>query len=299
MTTEAPPASAPAPIESSGETSQSPAQSPAQPQGKPTLPEVVKFKVNGVDVEMPLAEAIRRAALAEGAHGRLKEANEIKKKAEEESGLWEKDPIKALMQRKGMTKKEAVQYYEDLVVNHLAEPELTPEQEELQQYKQAERARKEAEEAAKQEELSKSQQLELQRELVNLDKELNSAFASTSLPPDDFLKAWATDLLRGAAETGVELDTETAVKEVEYRYLTNIRKQLGSLDTKALKSLLGPEVFKKVREADVAALKEAEAPFRKPSGPVKQESSAEKPKQRESLQDRMNKIRGINYTKNS
>lgn len=285
--------STPAPAAAPAESTSAPAQAKSSPQ----LPEVVRYKVNGVEVEMPLAEAIRRAALADGAHGRLKEANEIKKKAEEEVGLWEKDPIQALMKRKGLSKKEAVQYYEDMVVNHLAEPELTPEQQELQAYKQQEQARKEAEEAAKQEELSKSQQLELQRELVALDKELNAAFASTSLPPDDFLKAWATDLLRGAADSGVDLDMATAVKEVEYRYLTNVRKQLTSLDTKALKSLLGPEVFKKVREADVAALKEAEAPFRKPSGPVKQDAPADKTQPKESLQERMNRIRGINYAK--
>lgn len=228
------------------------------------FPERVKFKSNGVDRDIPWAEAQRLLSLADGAHRKLEEANSIKKQTEDFEAKFKKNPLKALMD-KGMTKDQAREVLENELIGELQYDKLTPEQKRLREYEEQDRARKEQDDAKKSEQQKDSERRELDQEIKNLDREFEQAYTQSGLPADPFLASWAVSIMKGAAHQGVDINPAQALSEVKAKLPDMLNAITSKMNPEQLKNYIGKDTLKKLRDADVAALKTANEPFAKPS----------------------------------
>lgn len=272
------------------------------PKYEPKLPEKVKYKTNGQEVEHTLEELIKRAQLADGAQYRMQKAAESEKALKAQETLLKTNPYKYLVEHAGMKPQEAKQFLEDHTVDVLAEDHLSPEQKRIREMEARLKAVDEAKAMAEQEELSKKEQQELQKMLVDIDREFEAAvvesplLSSPSFKP--LAKSFASIIMQGAEDHGIDLSPGDAMKEVESRIVQAIHPVLTGMEASQLKKFFGGDFLKKLRDSDVAALKQAEAPFRKESpSPVSKPVSSDPVKPRASISRTFDELRGIKRSK--
>ena len=207
----------------------------------------VKVKVDGQEIEVPLAEALKDYQLKKASYKKMEEASHEKQRALKLLELAEKDPFEMLKllgkDPRGLTEEYLAKQLEEELMSE-DEKRLRDERRELEEFR-AEKKRREEEAKQRQlqeEELKVSQQL---------DAELTQAFQSASLPKHKFFVQQVAATMLDAAKQGVDLSPKEAVGRVEKAFSSYLPEILQTLPREKLVELVGSGARKKLREFEL------------------------------------------------
>lgn len=232
-----------------------PAETKAAP---PAPPKTYRLKISGTEREVSEQTYHAYAQKAAAADQMLAEA----KRAREEAAS-EKEALKQRLGKdwRGVLKEmghDPDEFLKRSILETYGQPELTPEQKQVQVERQA-RERAEAELARfQQERLTAQQQAEEQAEFESYRDTFNKALTAAGFPTDTEspMTAWAVRRMAALAEAnmdaGTELSPEVMAEMVKADMADEHRAVFGSLEGDALLDALGDEVVRKVNKAALA-----------------------------------------------
>lgn len=234
------------------------AQAGTEAKPAPQPPKTYRLKVNGSDREVSEQTYHAYAQKAAAADQMLSEA----KRAKEEIAA-ERETLK---QRFGTDWRAVVkdmghdpdEFLKRSILETYGQPELTPEQKQVQIERQA-RERAESELARfQQERLTAQQQAEEQAAFDSYRDTFNKALTAAGFPadPEAPMTAWAVRRMAALAEANMDAGTglppEVMAEMVKADMAEEHRAVLGSLEGDALLDTLGEEVVRRVNKAALA-----------------------------------------------
>lgn len=188
----------------------------------------------------------------------LHEGKTLRKQAEEFVGML-KDPEKFWEVAKKMGHDPRA-LSEKLLVGHLEEEMLTPEQKaqrqrdmELAQFK----AEKESRERAEKE---REAQILRDRFAQDYTQQFTSALKETNLPPTKQTVAAMARYIGEATKIGFKMTAQEAAKLVKEDIIDSQRRLIGDSDGETLIKLLGDDVANKIRKWDTGRLRDPNPP---------------------------------------
>jgi len=215
----------------------------------------VKLKVNGEEQEMSFARALIEAQKGLSSSQRYEEASQREKQALSLITGVKSDTAQALRDL-GVDPDAFAQSHLEKVVQRMEE---TPEQKAAREYE--ERALTAEQKLQKMQE----QQKALEQEALNaqaaetLRQQTSEAIEKLNLSPTpEVVNALAT-YMDQAASKGVDLTPEMAGRLVLEDQRNMLRSMMMHYDGAKLMEMMGEDILKKVREADVGRIKEAQA----------------------------------------
>lgn len=235
------------------------AQAPAESKPAPAAPpKTYRLKINGSEREVSEQTYHTYAQKAAAADQMLSEA----KRAREEATA-EREALKQRFGKdwRGVLKEmghDPDDFLKRSILETYGQPELTPEQKQVQVERQA-REKAEAELARfQQERLTAQQQAEEQAAYDSYRDTFNKALTAAGFPadPESPMTAWAVRRMAALAEAnldaGAELTPEVMAEMVKADMADEHRAVLGSLEGDALLDALGEEVVRRVNKAALA-----------------------------------------------
>jgi len=254
----------------SEETSQESGATPSDA-SKEEKPKKRKIKVK--DEEIDEEEVARGYLHAREANKRFQEAaaerkaaekakEEAKKLAEERFEKLKSDPFSVLAEL-GLNPRELSEEY---LIRQLEKEMMSPEQKEkldleekLKSYEQKEAERK-AEEEARAEQAKKEQE---QQEITSLRKKYAeeyqgsfiNALDKAGLPKNPTTVRRVAEVVLNSLSQGEEIPVEHAIRIVEQDYRSGLSEFLKELDADTLAKFLGDEAVDKLRQRNVAKVK--------------------------------------------
>lgn len=230
----------------------------------PGNPDMIAYTtVGGKRVEISRHEAARKLSLVDGSQARFQEGAEMAKNAREREKLFSENPYK-YYRSIGKTHDEARTILENQAVEAMRIDAMSPEQKEIARLNEENQKWISEKETRERAEMSAREQQQMDSRLADWEHQMTTALSATpKLSNDPLFKIWATDLIKSSVSTGLELSPAEAMKEVEYRFLDQVKKTVSGWDAKMFKSVFGPEVISKLRSDDMSEIKTAEAPFAK------------------------------------
>lgn len=219
-----------------------------EPELQPNEPVSKKYKVKVDDQELEVdeKELLNGYGLRKASMKRFEDAARLQK---------ESDAVQAKLK---YLEENFDSIAEEFILKKYQKSQMTPEQAELENYREQEKQRKAQEAAAKED--AEKQQLEVKK--TEIQKSLEGRFLGiiekTGLPK-------TTDTVRRLAlfydigyKSGIDLPDETLASEVEESYNREWKGHLASKAQKsgdALLDALGPELLKQIRKADIARIR--------------------------------------------
>ena len=207
-------------------------------------------KVNEEDVEVSEEELIRGYGRMRAANEKFEKAAAIEKNTAKLIETLKSDPAK-ILEHLGFDMRT----YAEKVLAQQLEEELLPEEE-------RERRRREADLQTREEKLKQQEEEKRQAEAAALQQKYASEYENTivtalkesGLPKTPQSVKRMAELMYANLEKGVDLDAKDLVQIVREDYLGDIKTLLGELEGDSLLELLGEDVAKKLRKADLARL---------------------------------------------
>jgi hypothetical protein len=245
-----------------------------------------KVKVDGADMEVDEKELLSGYSKSKAADKRFQDAMQMRKQSETFINLLKTDPIKVLSDP--AIGHDMRKLAEDYLIEQVKNEMMSPEQRELKDIK-SKLLKYEDEKKAfeQQQDLERHQQLESQY-TQNYQAEIIQALDQAGLPKTArtagrFAHYLEQALLRGqqALKEGNEVEAKQwfgmkasdMIDFVRKDYKEDTVSMYGQLPPEQLLQMLGPDIAKKIREADLAAYKTNNMPGqRQASAP--QESAA-------------------------
>lgn len=228
------------------------------------LKKTIKRKVNGKEVEMTVAEALRKAELVSGAEEKFQEAAKMRKEVEAFVQALKEKPLHVLKQMGIDVRGNAEEYLAEEVQLELMSPEER-ELYELRKWKQ------EQEQARQQEEMTAQQRAQQQQEMAArqqaqqfYDKKISEVLSQSNLPKTPYTVKRVATLLKTALSKGYELPIETAVDMVRGDFANDLRS-MSSGDPAQIIKLLGDDIVKMLRKHDLEQIKAKRKPAATPA----------------------------------
>lgn len=271
------------------------AKAPATPEAVKEVKEAIrkhKLKVDNEEIEVDDDELKRGYAHNKAASKRMEEAAAYRKQAEQAFEML-KDPskLRQLLEdpRVGIDLKK---FAEDYVWENLQNDALTPEQKkqreverELEKYRQSEKAAKEQAETREATELQNKYAAEYETTIIEaLDK--------GGVPKNRASVRRMAQYLQLAVANNIDVTPADLVARVRQDLIDEHKSMYGESDPASLLSILGEDLAKKIREADVKRLKSTQPEARRrPAGNAKPVKAPEKRRERMSADTIAEKLR--------
>ena len=231
-------------------------------------PQLVKVKIDGQIIELPIEEVTAGYQKISAANKRLAEAADERKKVEAElkevqqlKAYMLKNPTKALRQF-GVEEKELLAHYEDVLWEQLQEEKRSPEE------KESNKAKRELEELRrehadlkalldKDKETKRAALMEEQvaKETEEYSRQILETFKKLDLPVTDEAVLYMTDKMSHAIDNEIDITFEDIGKAYKQDRELEATKLLSKLSIDQLMTLLGEDKMKQVRAKDVANLR--------------------------------------------
>lgn len=278
--------------QSQGPTAQ--AQAQARKLGGADLDALVEVKVNGQVKEITVREAIKNAQLEAASQAKMREAAEIRKRAEEMLTLAKTD-LDKFSQMAGI---DMDQIAEERLARKYELQQMSPEQRELHEAKQRLEQYKQMDLQSKRELLNEIRDLtgetvddelasqipkerimgylqqkreESQKMQESIQAEMISGWQETGLPSDPMFGQWMAAMMlnhhkqlsAGKIEGG-PLQAKDAALRVKERLNKSVRGMLEKMDAKAIHEFLGEPLVQKLRDFDIERVNRANDPLTKP-----------------------------------
>lgn len=278
--------SSPAPSASEGSAAPAKTQAvsdaaPAKPAPR-KLPEPVKLKVKGREESIDdLDRLVHLASKGYGAHESFEEAKKLREEAAADAKKLEAfksgDPkaIRAALRELGLKPEAIRQMSEEELFEAIQAEQMTPEQKELADLKawKAQQEEKQKTEAQKAEEAAQNEANE--REYTRLESLFAGALQKTGAPARAF--PWLMQRMAKLEERNAAQRIESTPEDLASEALEDVRAEqmtiTKDMSGEDLISWLGPETLKKIRKADLAALRARNQPQSATPPPTQQTTS--------------------------
>jgi len=234
-----------------------------------------KVKIDKEEKEIDEDELLRGYQLRQASDKRFKEASARQKEAESFLELLKtKDGLKKVLAHPDVG-QDVYKLAEELLAEKLEEEFLDPKEKEIR----AIRAEREALLAEKKEreesERSTKEAAEIKGYEAEYAADIESTIKANGLPMNIHTVNGVRDYMLMAMENGNEdVKASDVIAEVKRDYQEAVKSLMSSNDIAAIVSLVGEETLKKIRDYDVARLKDP----KKPTKVAKEDQPAEKPR---------------------
>jgi hypothetical protein len=231
-------------------------------------PQLVKVKVDGQIVELPLEEVTAGYQKISAANKRLAEAAQERKKIEAElqdvqrmKAYMLKNPTKALREF-GVDQKDLLAHYEEVLWEQIQEEKRSPEEKEaIKAKREIEALRQEHAallEKLNQEENRKKEEAlnkEIEKQTEEYSRQILETLQKVNIPVTDEVVLYMTEKMSAAIDEQVDLSFEDIAHAYKQDRELEARSLLSKLSIEQLMELLGEDRMKQVRAKDVANLK--------------------------------------------
>lgn len=263
-----------------------PAPSPAQPSANPAQPtgaaqvagsgdqsnpikeaaaEAIrkhKLKVDGQEIEVDEDELKRGYSHQRAANKILQEGKTLRKQSEEFLGMMkDKGKLFEVIQKLGHDPRKLA---EEFLAAQLEEEMLDPRERELKvtksqlkRYEEMERAQKEAVERQRDEQLRS-------KFAADYTKQFTEALTASNLPPTKPMVAEMAKYISRAAKLNFQMTAAEAAQLVKEDIQMAHQRLYGESDAETLVKLLGEQGLQKIRQIDIARLKDPAANLKTP-----------------------------------
>lgn len=248
-----------------------------------------KVKVNGAELEVGLDELEKDYQLKSASHEKMREAAALRKQVEEYTALLKTDPRKALK----LFGVDARKLAEEELSEALEEEMMSPEAKRIREL-EAKIAEREASDAAAADAKRQADELaQVPALTAKYDAEVQAALRGAGLPVTPQLMRAVAAQARRDLDDKIEINFPAIAESLSEQYRGSISEVVSNSDIQRLVALLGEEGMKKIREYDLARLKQTA-----PKVPVTEQAASTEPKRkaRETLNEfleRRRKAAGI------
>lgn len=252
--TEAEPAALEAQDESDVEQSDESDQ-PVTKEEKKAAKRKLKLKVDGEEYEEEVNTdddqyLTRQLQLAKVAQKRMKEHSDLQKQVQNAFDLLKKDPRKFLSDPSvGIDIKELAR---SIIEDEVNNSKKTPEQIEREEIEAELRALKEERENEKKSARDKEQMLLEEKYYQEYDTKISSALDTAGLPKKPYVIKKIGEYLYDAAKAGFQVDVKDVMPLVIEDIHSDIKEIFGAMPDEALDSMLGNDVYNRMRKKRVA-----------------------------------------------
>jgi predicted DNA-binding protein (UPF0251 family) len=212
-----------------------------------------KLKIDGAEMDYDEDEVVRLAQMNAAAQKRMQEAAQMRKQSEEFVRLLKEDPKKVLSHPS--IGHDLKKFAEDVLLEYLQDEMMDPKEKELREYKkklekyeEQERKLKEAEEAKQKESIRAKYNQDYNEQIIK-------ALDSGGLPKTEYTVERMIYYMAKGLENNIELSAMDVRDLVRRDYIRDIKALSSGLDSEALLSILGDDVAKKIKTADVQRVK--------------------------------------------
>ena len=224
-----------------------------KPQEQIQEPKKFKFKLNDKDEEFVEQELVELIQSGRNASLSLKQADEVKKQAQQILQLLKENPRKVLSDPSlGV---DLYKLAEETLLEKIEQDMLTPEQKKIQEY---EKRFKNLEEKEKAEQAKKDQEALAQAEshwVQEYNKLFQEALSVSQLPQTPRTIKRMAELASAHLEQGQPIDAKTLASTLREEYLVEVKELLSASETESLLEILGDEIGNKIIKADLKRLK--------------------------------------------
>lgn len=218
----------------------------------------LKLILDGKEQELPEEEVVKLAQKAKGAEQRFEQAAKIKKHAEQLIDLLKRDPRAVLMHPSlGHDVRKLAEGWLGEILNL---EKMTPEQREAHDNK--EKIKKfEAEKQDQERTATEKRREQLQEHYRGeLEKDIIGALDTAKLPKSpSTIKRMAYYLHEGLVR-GIPVKAADVVELVKQDYMNEFKELFGGTDAEIMANIIGDDGMKKIREHDLARLRNPGAP---------------------------------------
>jgi hypothetical protein len=207
-----------------------------------------EVKIGSVSAKLPKSVAKVVKDLERGFHLKAQEAAKAKRELDELS----KADLKELAKRRGL---DPYEFAEATLAEKLEQLAMSPEERELRELRAERQAREEEAKRQKQEaeaqERTAREQKEYQAAVEKYDRELAEGFKEADLPKSPVYIAQVAFHLVSAKKQGVDLSVKEAIDKVRESFEPSLESHVRSLSVDRIQKLLGADLLKALREAEV------------------------------------------------
>lgn len=249
-----------------------------------------KVKVDGAELEVPLAELETDYQLKAASHKKLREAAALRKEAEAAVAKLKADPRRALRELGVDVRKLS----EDELSEALAEEMMSPAEKALRDREKAIAEREARIEAAEAERKEAEIAAQVPVLFEQYERGVKDALRGAGLPETPQLMRAVAAQVEDDLKAGLELNFSAAASVVAQHFTSYLGDTLKNAGAESLVRLLGEEGLKKLREYDLGRLK-APAPVVPAAAqpPAEERQKAKKSRTLEEIFAEANKRAGI------
>jgi len=252
-----------------GGADKTPPAAPPEKKDEAPAKKKYKMKVNGKETEVELSEQelIEGYQTRQASDEKFREASMSKKQAEEFIHLLRTDPMKVLRNPAlSINMRELAEQY---LVGELEEELLDPKDKELRDHKKKLQAFEDEKKAAEKEQQEKRVAALREKYSQDYSTQIVSALQTSGLPKTEHTVKRMAYYMHQGIQRGLDLKAADVVDLVREDYINDHKALHGGLDADMLVQLLGEESINKIRNWDLARLKDTRG-AKLPTTPAKQ-----------------------------
>lgn len=249
-------------------------------QPKLTEEELEEISLGSVKGKVPKALAKAIKDYERGVQGKFQEVAQVKKQAQDLVSFAKQNPREFFKQ----LQIDPYDFAEATLAEKIEMMQMSPEQKRLMESEAELKKYKEQEETVKKSQEEEKRTKEESQVMQSLDKEIAEAFASSGLPRHQIYIQQIAATMLSAEKRGEVLSAQEAAVRVKERFNNQLKEVFQNLEAQDLQALLGDDVLKKLRQAEIKRVTDNTAPTLKSasrpggSAPVtKTQQQAKKP----------------------
>jgi hypothetical protein len=219
---------------------------------EPSPPELHEVNINGSTRKVSLDDLKAKYSLESASRERFEEAAKLNKQASTIMNLLKNDPMKLLTHPDlGLNFKELAENY---LIGELEKEQMSPEQRSVMDRDNALQQREQ--ELQRREQEIQNQRLAAQEEIFKqkFDKDIAQALIEAGMPKNAQTMMRVVDVLKRLNSADTDIPIKDVVLHVKQEMTNELQSLLGTMDPISLTSLLGEDITKSIRSAEIDKL---------------------------------------------
>ncbi len=226
--------------------------------------QLYSVKIDGVEYQLTLDQMKQSVSMGKAAQDRFQEAARMKKEAEALVEKNRRNPIEAAKEL-GIETSELRAMAEEFLLEQLKYDDMSDEQKEYMRIQKENEEYKKREEEAKSAKEEESRRQETEYHQQNYMKEMEAAFDSLGM---DLNPTTVQGVANKIMEHDLDISVEMAASQYQKEQEMAVQAYLNKLNEDQISKVVGSDRMKKIRQKEVASLKN-------PTKSIKQEASSE------------------------